>query len=440
MEPPNGPSPQSCRPTGSRLTLRAPLRTIAAMDFETLEAATPDQVWEALRRHVRAGRRRAVPTEEAIGCVLARDARSADDFPPFDRAVMDGYAVRVADFEKGKARLRNVGLVRAGAERLGPLEAGTCIQINTGAPVPPGADAVVMLENSREVGQGFVVFEEEPEVGQYIDRRASLIRADDLLVRAGTHINASTLAALAAGGTTSVEVFVRPRVAQLSTGDELVEQGRRLSEGQIHDSNSIALEEMIRQAGGETVVFGRCPDDPAALRASLELGLANDLLCIVGGMSKGTHDLVPGLLEELGVRWLVKGAWLEPGQPVRIGRAETGCWVVGLPGNPVSCAVCFLLFARGLLDGLQGLQVGKPPHVAASVEADLPANGERPMYQPAEWSAGRSGEMRVAPLVWRGSGDPFGMATANALIYRAEHAPAALRGETVQFIPLDLPR
>ncbi|MFQ5805510.1 MAG: molybdopterin molybdotransferase MoeA [Phycisphaerae bacterium] len=410
------------------------------MEFETLEAATPDQVWEILCGHVQAGRQRELPVEETIGCVLACDARSVHDFPPFDRAVMDGHAVRVADFEKGKTRLRNVGLVRAGAEGLGPLEAGTCIQINTGAAVPPGADAVVMVEKSRETGNGFVEFEDEPDLEQFIDRQASLIKVNDLLVRAGTRISAGTLAALVAGGVKRVTVFARPRVAQLSTGDELVEQGKELKESQIHDSNSIALEELIRQAGGETVMVGRCPDDPSALRASLELGLANDLLCITGGMSKGTHDLVPGLLEELGVRWLVVGAHLKPGKPMRIGRSESGCWVVGLPGNPVSCTVCFLLFARGLLEGLQGLPMGKPPHVAGSLEADLPANSERPMYQPAEWSAAPSGEVRVSPLVWRGSGDPFGMASANALIYRAGNAPAAPRGETVHFIPLDLPR
>ncbi len=416
------------------------------MNFETLEGATPDQVWEALRAHVRPGRRREVAVGESIGCVLARDARSAHDFPPFDRAAMDGYAVRVADFERGTApeqchlRLRNVGLVQAGTKSGRLLEAKTCVRVNTGAAVPPGADAVVVLEESRDVGDGFVQFDHEPEVGQFIDARASLVKADELLVRAGTRINAGTLAALVAGGAPRVTVFARPRVAQLSTGDELIELGKDPEEGQIHDSNSIALEELIRQAGGETVMFGRCSDEPAALRASLELGLANDLLCITGGMSKGTHDLVPGLLEELGVCWLVKGARLKPGRPIRIGQAETGCWVAGLPGSPVGCAVCFLLFTRVLLEGLQGLPIGKPPHVAGTLEADLPANGEHPMYQPAEWSAGPDGTVRVSPLVWRGSGDPFGMAIANALIYRPDNAPAAPRGQTVHFIPLDLPR
>jgi molybdopterin molybdotransferase len=237
-----------------------------------------------------------------------------------------------------------------------------------------------------------------------------------------------------------VEVFSRPRVAQLSTGDELVERGEELSTGQIHDTNSVALEELIREAGGETVMFGRCPDDPSALRASLELGLANDLLCVTGGMSRGTHDLVPKLLGELGVDWLAVGARLRPGKPLRIGRSEGGCWVIGLPGNPVSCAVCFALFGRVMLEGLQGLPVDKPPHVMGVLEGELPAGGERPQYEPAEWSVGREGEIRVSPVLWRGSGDPFGMALANALIYRAAGVSGVSRGEAVLFVPLDLPR
>jgi molybdopterin molybdotransferase len=410
------------------------------MSFETLESVTPDRIWEALRTHVQPGRRRTVEVEETIGCVLARDARSTLDFPPFDRAVMDGYAVRSSDFREGRARLRNVGLVRAGVAHPAPLEPGTCIRINTGAPLPAGADAVVMVEQARETGDRLVELEDEPDAGQHVDRRGSMRRADELLVRAGTRVNAGTLAALVAGGNSRVEVFSRPRVAQLTTGTELVERGEALRGGQIHDSNAAAVDELIRQAGGETVMYGRCPDDPAALRASLELGLSNELLCVTGGLSKGTHDLVPGLLEELGVHWLVVGARLNPGKPLRIGQSDGGCWVVGLPGNPVGCAVCFLLFARVVLEGLQGLPVARPPHVAGALEADLPANGPRAAYQPAEWSAGSGGAVHVSPLAWRGAGDPFGMAVANALVYRPADAPAAPRGETTLFIPLDLPR
>ena len=150
-------------------------------------------------------------------------------------------------------------------------------------------------------------------------------------------------------------------------------------------------------------------------------------------------DWVRRVLTELGgsIRlWRVR---MKPGSPLVFATLE-GRLVFGLPGNPVSCAVCFLLFARTVLEGLQGLPVARPPHIAGSLEADLPTNGERPMYQPAEWSVGANGEVRVSPLTWRGSGDPFGMSVANALVYRPADAPAAPRGETASFIPLDLPR
>jgi molybdopterin molybdotransferase len=261
-----------------------------------------------------------------------------------------------------------------------------------------------------------------------------------LLVRAGTRIGPGAVAALVAGGIDRVTIFKRPAVALLSTGDEVVRAGRELKPGQIYDSNSVVLRELIGAAGGEAIGLGRCPDEPDRLKQAVAQGLEHDVLCIVGGMSKGTHDLVPAVLEELGVRWVVSGLNLKPGKPTRIGRAESGCWVVGLPGNPVSCAVCFLLFAHVILEGLQGLPVRRPPHLRGRTDADLPPNGARPMYQPAEWLVGADGGVQVSPLLWRGSGDPFGLALANALIHRPANAPAAPRGQTVDFVPFDRPR
>jgi molybdopterin molybdotransferase len=337
-------------------------------------------------------------------------------------------------------RLRNAGRAQARPSGSGTLEPETCLQIRAGTTIPSGADAVVPLEQARDGGEGFVEFAGPLKVGQYIERRSALVTADSLLARAGTRINALMLASLIAGGAKRVTVFARPRVAQLTTSDEPAAPGRDLKDGQVHDGNSLALEELIRQAGGETVMFGRCPEEPAALRASLELGLANDVLCLTGCLSQALHDPLPGLLEELGVCWLIRGARLRPGKTLRIGQTETGCWVAALPGNPVGCAACFLLFARELLVGLQGLEVRQPPHLYGVLKADLPANDAQATYQPAEWSAGPEDAVQVSPLAWRGPGDPFAMATANALIHRPAGAPAASGGESVPFVPFDLPR
>lgn len=410
------------------------------MTFETLNAARVEAVWDALARHVQPAGHHEAPVRDALGHVLAQDAFSAHDFPPFDRAMMDGYAVRAGDFSDGAATLRRLELVRAGAERLPRVEPGTCAQINTGAPIPPGADAVVMVEHSREVGDGGVELSDAPQPGQHIDSQGAHVRRGDALVRAGTRIGPGTLAALVAGGVVRVRVHNRPRVAILGTGDELVAGGEALRRGQIHDSNSVGLAQLVSAAGADPAWIRRCVDERGEQLEALRRGIDSDLLCVTGGMSKGSHDLVPALLEELGVQWLVTSLHMKPGKPLRIGRAPNGCWAVGLPGNPVSCMVCFLLFARCILDGLQGLAVGKPPHLNGRLDADLPACGGRPMYQPATWSVGADGCPYVSPVAWRGSGDPFGMAVANALIHRPQRAPAAFRGESVPFVPLDLPR
>ena len=410
------------------------------MELETLQAATSDRIWEELRLRVKHGRPRSVPIEEAIGCVLASDARSAHDFPPFDRAAVDGYAVRSGDFAETPARLKRIGQLQPGESFSEALEAGTCVEISKGAPLPPECDAIVAGTDTHESEGGLVEFPNQPAAGQNVDRRATLIQGGELLLRAGTRINGSALAALVAAGITRAEVFARPRAALLSTSYELVEHGRELQEGQIHDSNSTALEEYIRQAGGEVVMFGRCPETTSALRASLELGLANDFLCVVGGMSRGSHDLVPELLADLGVEWLAVGTQLTPVNSLRIGRSNSGCWVVGLPGNPIGCAVGFFLFARVILDGLQGLPVGRPSHLIGSLDADLPAGEALALYQPANWSVDEKGRLHVAPLLWRGSGDPFGMAIANALLYREGGAAVSPRGEAAHFIALELPR
>jgi molybdopterin molybdotransferase len=410
------------------------------MSFQTIEYATVEQAWAALGALVRPVATCELPVEQAVGHVLARDAHLAHDFPPFARAMMDGYAVRASDFDAGPAKLTVSGLVRAGFVGQAPVTPGTCLRINTGAPLPQGADAVVIVEKSSDAGDGAVLLEDSPTVGQHIEPRAHLRGAGDLISRGGARIDAGTLAALVAGGAATSTVFRRPTVGVLSTGDEIVAAGEPLKPGQIHDSNRVGLQQLIACAGGEPVALGRCPDDPLALDERLRAGLNSDILCVIGGMSKGSHDLVPSALEQLGVEWLVSGLNLKPGKPARIGRGPDGGWVVGLPGNPVSAAVCFLLLVRPIMDGLQGLGAKPPIEMRATLEGELPPNGARPMFQPARWIANNDGESCIVPGSWRGSGDPFGLVDTNALVRRPANAPAAPRGESVLFIPTGQPQ
>ncbi len=406
------------------------------MQMQPIAAADPEAVWSALTEHVRPLRARESALAQSFGLVLAGDARADGDYPPFDRAVMDGFGVRLIDVQSAPCTLAIHALVRAGADAPGPLPASSCVQINTGSVIPPGVEAIVPVERARGGADGSVELLESPKPGQHIERAGAHVRRGDLLVRAGVTIDAGALASLAAGGVRELRVYTRPQVALLATGDEVVDASGEIGPGQIADSNSVALEQVLRESGGEPVLFGRCCDEEAALRASLELGLSHDMLCVVGGMSKGTHDLVPRLLEELGVRWIVTSLNLKPGKPMRIGRTLSGGWVLGLPGNPVSCLVCFYLFGRPLLDGLRGAGVRSPVHLRGTLANDLPPNGDRPMFHPAEWSAAPDGSSLLSPIAWRGSGDPFGMTAANALIRRAAGAPGATRGERVQFVPI----
>lgn len=410
------------------------------MNGESLKAATAEQAWEVLARLVAPGPTLDVHADHAFGAVLAADVVAACDYPPFDRACVDGFAVRSRDLRPGRLTLRSSGLTRAGDVAAEELAEGVCRKINTGAPLPPGADACVMIEDTQAGEGAQVIFTRPPKPGENCERQAGLLRKGDLLLKRGTRIDGGAAAALFSAGVEQVRISKRPRVAVLSTGDEIVAAGRPLRPGQIVDSNSVALGQAIRETGADFIGVGRCGDEREALRNALKNGLENDLLCVVGGMSKGTHDYVPGLLEQLGVHWVVEGLNLKPGRPTRIGRAPRGGWVLGLPGNPVSCAVCFLLFGRFILEGLMGLPPKPPPRLSGKLDERMPANGARPMFQPAEWRAGADGEVRVRPIPWRGSGDPFGLAAANALIYRPAEVRAADTGHSVAFVPLACPR
>lgn len=411
------------------------------MGGAALRFARAEAVWELLGQEVRPARRVSLAPADALGCVLATDAESALDYPPFDRAVMDGYAVRSADLAGGRGVSVCAGLVRAGSVPGTGLPPGCCMQINTGAPVPVGADAVVVVERSRALGDGRIELSDQPAPQQNIEPRGAIARRGEAIVRAGRRVGPGELAALLAGGCTQVWAYPRPRVTVLGTGDEVARPGEPLRPGQVYESNVAPLVELARAAGATPRAAGCSGDDERPLREALRGALQEtDVLCVTGGMSRGSHDLVPAVLEEFGIDWLVEGLDLKPGRPTRIGRTDAGVWVLGLPGNPVSCMVCFLLLGRPIITGLSGEPVRPPPHLTARLEAPLPPNGQRPLYAPGTWRVrDADGQLLACMRPWRGSGDPFAMAGANALIYRDSGAPAAAPGEPVRCVPIDLP-
>ncbi len=379
-----------------------------------------------------------VPLAAALGRVLAERIVADGDYPPFDRSMMDGYAVRSADVRTAPTQLRVVGEVRAGQMPGVALSAGQCVQINTGAPVPPGADAVVPVERSRPGPDGETVeLSETARAGEHVAPRGSCARADETVLEAGTELGPLQLAAAATVGRTALRVGRRPRVAMLVTGDELVGTGETPRGGQIRNSNGHFFAAALRQWGIEPLDLGVVGDEPAALRTALARGLEADVLITSGGISKGGHDLVPGTLEALGVEMLFRQVRIKPGKPTLFGRTPAGGLVFALPGNPMSCFVGMWLMVRPMLRAMQGAPLRFSARIAVAAGAALKANGNREAFIPARVDGGVRGRLCATPVRWSGSGDPLGAAAANAMIVRPIEAPAVAAGEPVDVFALE---
>ena len=375
---------------------------------------------EALRAVLEASRplpARPEPIDRASGCILGEDVAADIDLPPFDKALVDGYAVRSDDLRGPDRRLRLGESIMAGQTPTRPLAPGEAATIMTGAPLPPGCDAVVMLERTLPDEDGRAVRIDEPEVrpGQNILPRGREMRAGDVVLSAGTVLGPAHLGVLASVGRAWPKV-VRPRVAVVSTGDELVEPDRVPGPGQIRNSNAIMLQAMAREDRAEAERMPIAPDEPAALREILRRGLEADILLITGGVSAGRRDLVPEALEDLGVRRVFHKVRLKPGKPIWFGvgtRAEApsasedrpGPLVFGLPGNPVSGLVGYLLFVRPALAVLSH-RPALPSPSPARLSRPFRHRGDRPTYYPARRLPGPDAEPpRIETLDWAGSAD-----------------------------------
>ena len=291
-----------------------------------------------------------VALQDALGRVLAEDVVAGADVPPFAASAMDGYAVIAGAAGR---RLRVNGESRAGHPATAPLRDGEAIRISTGAAVPAGADAVVPVEQADESGDA-VVPRRDIAPGANVRSAGEDMRSGAAVLTRGRALGAAELAVAAGAGRAELSCARRPRVVLLATGDELVAPGQPLGPGQIHESNGLALAALAARAGAEVVRAARVPDDRAATATALEPELeAADVLAISGGVSVGEHDHVKAALERLGVQRRFWGVALKPGKPVYFGTRD-GCLVFGLPGNPVSAVVCFVLFAHPALRALQG--------------------------------------------------------------------------------------
>jgi molybdopterin molybdotransferase len=367
---------------------------------------------------------------DALGLVLAQDVKTDREYPPFDRSTRDGYAVRATEVHAG-ANLRCTGEIKAGDTVTEPLAPGSCVQIMTGAAVPPGADAVVMIEYTQRDADT-VRFERAAQPGQNIVPRGSEAAADQTILSPGTRLGYAELALAAQVGASALRCASKPRVAILSTGDEVVLIDEVPGPFQIRNSNSVSLAAQVRLAGGEPVQLGNAADRPDDLRAKIERGLKEDALVLSGGVSMGKYDLVETVLKELGAQFYFDAVAIRPGKPAVFGRCRD-TFVFGLPGNPVSTMVTFQLFVVPALDLLSGAPARDLPLVEACLAEPLHEKPGLTHFLPArvEW---RDAAPHVKALPWKGSGDIAALARANCFLVVGAEKEHLAAGEAVPIL------
>jgi len=370
-------------------------------------------VVDSVRPFVHKLRTEGVALDDAYGRILAESVRAERDYPALARSLRDGYAVRSADIP-GTLNVR--GEVRAGDQLQSDLLPGEALEIMTGAPVPAGADAVVMIEHVTRTGER-VQIDQSSEAGQFINQRGAEAVSGTELIPAGTRLDASHIATLATIGQRSVHVFAKPRVAIVATGDEIVALHEQPAPHQIRNSNSHMLASLVRAAGGEPTVLPVAHDTRDALRPLLQEGLTFDLLVVTGGVSAGKYDLVKPALRELGVTFRFERVRIQPGQPTAFGTAAGGKPVVGLPGNPGSSLITFQLFAKPALELLAGAQEVLLPLLSARFEAPFRHKPGLTRFLPARLNA--DGQ-HIRHISWQGSSDIPALAKANCFLV-ADH-------------------
>jgi molybdopterin molybdotransferase len=376
----------------------------------------------------------AVTLQQALGRVLAKPVKAVRHQPPFDSSAMDGYAVRAADTAAVTASLRVIGVSAAGHGFKGRVNPGEAVRIFTGAPVPKGADAVVIQENVTAEG-GAIRVQQAVKPQQNIRFAGLDFRKGEVLLPAGIRLNARDIGLAAAANAAEVQVRRRPRVALFATGDELVVPGGAPEADQIVSTNSDALAAMARQMGAEVVNLGIVRDTLKATERAIAKAAEADILLTTGGASVGDHDYVQEALRNSGVKI---GFWkiaMRPGKPFMYGR-RAGQHVLGLPGNPVSALVCARLFLKPLLDAMMGLPASDDLD-EARLGAPMKENDTRQDYVRATLTVAADGSRSVMPFAKQDSSMQRTFREAHALIVRPPHAPAASKGDVVKILRLD---
>lgn len=376
-----------------------------------------------------------LPLELTRGRILACEVRADLDLPPFRKSFMDGYAVRSSEVSPAPVRLKVIGTVAAGDFEERRIGAGQAAQVMTGAPVPPGADAVQVVEKTRKVSSSVVEILESVNKGENIAPKGSEVVSGTVALERGRVVGAAEVGVLATLGRKTVEVYSEPSAAVISTGNELVKIDQQPRLGQIRNSNSHLLWAQCGELGLEATILPIVPDHPEKIRAALRAGLEKDLVLLSGGVSMGEFDFVSRVLAEEGLEIFFHKVALKPGKPVLVGR-KGGHMVFGLPGNPVSAFVTFELFVRPVVRKWMGFKQFGLQRVRAELLQCVQQKPGRLFFKPAHtfW---RGDGFRVQPMETKGSSDLVGFSRADSLLVMDAETTRLEEGARVDVVLLE---
>lgn len=370
-----------------------------------------------------------VPLAETPGRVLARPIHADRDYPPTSRSVRDGFAVRAADLP---GTLRVTGEVRAGTTFSGEVHPGECVEIMTGAPLPRGADAVVMVEHVLRDGdmrgRDMVTPQRPVRTGDFINAKGAEACTGAIVIDPGVRLDFAHIGVLATVGMTEVPVYRQVQVAILATGDEIVDGNQRPLEHQIRNSNSHTLAAQVRRSGGSPHILPVARDEYNHTREVIHKGLEMDLLLLSGGVSAGKYDIVEQVLADLGAEFFFTRVLIQPGQPLVFGQVS-GTFFFGLPGNPASTMVCFEIFARAALDVLSGLEDVRLPLMLTRIDREFRHKTGLTRFLPASVS---SDGALLTPVPWQGSSDVAALARANAFLVARDQRESWSKGDLIE--------
>jgi molybdopterin molybdotransferase len=403
-----------------------------------MDALTFDQARAVVAQRVAvtpptAGNTEHVPLATAAGRVLAEDVAADRNYPPFRRAARDGFAVRSEDIVSPPSRLRVIGETRAGEPSTHRVGSGEAVEIMTGAPGPDGADCVVMVEHTSRDGNDVII---EPSLppGRNFVPQGSESAAGSTVLTVGTRIDYPHVAVLASLGVSSVPVIRQPRVAILSTGDEVIEIDQQPESFQIRNSNAHSLAAQVRRRGGIPEILPIAPDRIDETRQLIERGLEFDLLLLSGGVSMGKYDLVEDIFSDLGAELHFTQVLIQPGKPLVFGTAASKPFF-GLPGNPISTMVTFEVFGSLALERLAGITDSRLPFTEAKLAEDFRHKPVLTRFLPARLD-GEYGQTRISPVKWQGSGDLASIAKSNCYLVASSDRESWNAGELIGVLEL----